>query len=118
MTSSFGNYNEILIATRNTMFTLFYYSVYLVELMPNDVIQFAVPPRYEYWDVEGLDLSHRTSLVFEILGKQHIFIALCRYRFTYEADRMYSFLVGENVNTRTTLRLEITRNKNMKVSST
>jgi hypothetical protein len=74
------------------------------EVIPQDVIQVTIPPRYEYWDVEGLDLSHRQSIVIDITAQRNIFIALCSYRFTYEANRMYSFLLGQWSNTITTLR--------------
>jgi len=77
------------------------------EVVSQDVIQASIPPRYEYWDVEGLDLSRRQSIVIDISASKHMFVALCSYRFTYEADRMYSFLLGGSENTVCELRKNV-----------
>jgi hypothetical protein len=77
------------------------------EVVSQDIIQVSIPPRYEYWDVEGLDLSHRQSIVIDITAKQNVFIALCSYRFTYEANRFYSFLLGAWTNTVSVFRKDL-----------
>jgi len=81
--------------------------LYQRELTPPDTIQVNIPNAYQYWDVPGLTLAPRQSIVVEICAQQHVFVALSTHRFTYDANRMYSFLIGGLSNTQSILRKDL-----------